>query len=172
MRTAPRAAQVKTLTFAINPSQLRVLRQRGFTLIELLVVLAIAGLLIAVVPVAYTKSRESAQYRSTVRTLVADLHLGRQSAVASGQTVVLSLDLAQRKYGLAGHRTHDLPDFLQIRATVGSEQLQQNRKASIAFLPDGGSTGGSFDVIRPNGDGTRLRVDWLSGQVTQERLEP
>ena len=87
-------------------------------------------------------------------------------------TVVFFVDLAQRKYGLAGSIPHILPEPLQIKATVGGEQLQQGRIASIEFLPDGGATGGSIEVVRPSGVGTRVRVDWLSGQVTQERLLP
>ena len=141
-----------------------------FFLLELLVVFAIVGLLIALTPVAYNKLRESTQYSTVLRTVVADIRQARQSAIAKNVPVAFYVDLAQRKYGLTGYSTHVLPESLQMRATVGSEQLQQGRLASIEFLPDGGATGGSIEVIRPNGEGTRLRVDWLSGQVTQERL--
>ena len=44
--------------------------------------------------------------------------------------------------------------------------------SAIRFLPDGGATGGSIDIVRPSGAGVRLRVDWLSGQVLQEPLSP
>ena len=174
----PRAARVKMPTSVTSPDYRGDLHggtpvgaaQKGFTLIELLVVLAIAGLLVALVPTAYSKAKESSQYRSVLRTLAADMRFGRQSAMARGSPVVLSVDLAKRQYGLEGYGTHILPEPLQIRATVGGEQLQADQKASIIFLPDGGSTGGSFEIVRPGGDGIRLRVDWLSGQVSQEHL--
>jgi general secretion pathway protein H len=173
------AAMVKTPTFAPNPDRQRLRAkapintpQRGFTLIELLVVLAIAGLLLALTPMAYNKVRDSAQYTTVLRTAVSDMRQARQHAMMHGLSVTFFVDLAGRKYGLAGSTAHTLPEPLQMRATVGSEQLQQERVASIEFLPDGGASGGSIEVIRPNGAGTRLRVDWLSGQVTQEQLLP
>lgn len=146
--------------------------QRGFTLIELLVVLAIAGMLVALTPVAYNKVRDATQYTTVLRTAVGDMRQARQNAMLHGSPVVFFVDLAQRKYGLVGTTSHTLPEPLQIRATVGGEQLQPGRTASIEFLPEGGASGGTIEVIRPNGVGTRLRVDWLSGQVTQERLTP
>lgn len=173
----PPAVMVKTPTSATSPDLLhrRTLEpvskfQRGFTLVELLVVLAIGALLMSLAPVAYNKYRASAQYSTTLRTVAADLRHARQNAMARGVPAVFFVDLAQRKYGITGSTSHDLPESLHIRATVGSKQLEDLRVASIEFLPEGGATGGSIEVLRPGGGGTRLRVDWLSGQVTQERL--
>ena len=145
-------------------------RRQGFTLLELLVVLAIVGMLIALVPTMYSKAKESAQYSSALRTLIGDMRRARQNAALRGLPAIFFVDLAQRKFGLAGYSSHVLPEPLQITATVGSEQLQQHGLATIEFSPDGGATGGSIDVLRPSGEGTRLRVDWLSGEVSQERL--
>ena len=39
-------------------------------------------------------------------------------------------------------------------------------------LPDGGATGGRVQVMRKTGTGVQLRVDWLSGRVTQTALAP
>ena len=65
-----------------------------------------------------------------------------------------------------------IPVPLEVRATVAGQELQENGVAAIRFLPDGGATGGSIDIMRPSGAGTRLRVDWLSGRVSQEVLLP
>lgn len=168
------AARVKMPISITSPDQLSnrpISRPHlGFTLIELLVVLAIAGLLMAIVPVAFDKARDSAQYRSTLRMLAGDLRQARQSALAKGFPTVFFVDLKQRKYGFTGATTRNLPESLQIKVTVGTEELQQGNVGSIEFLPDGGATGGSIEVIRPGGDGARVRVDWLTGQITQERL--
>jgi general secretion pathway protein H len=59
-----------------------------------------------------------------------------------------------------------------VRATVAGTELSAQQEAAIRFLPDGGATGGSIDILRASGQGVRLRVDWLSGRITQEALAP
>ena len=147
-------------------------RDRGFTLIELLVVFAILGLLVAVVPVAFERLRESAQYRDTVRGMLSDMRQGRQRAVSEGAEVRFSVNLTARTYGLDGRPAHEVPEPLQVRATVASIELADGQVASIRFLPQGGATGGSVDVVRPSGSGVRLTVDWLSGAIAQSALQP
>jgi len=154
-----------------NLQRLRGLKSLGFTLVELLVVLAIASLLIGLVPVAYSKMRESAQYRDHLRQTISELRLARQKALSTGQAVTWQVLLDARQQGFQGEDLRPLPAHLRVRATVAQEQLQQG-VANIVFLPSGGSTGGSVEFIRPNGEGARLRVDWFSGQITQERLLP
>ena len=147
-------------------------RQEGFTLLELLVVFAIGAVLVALVPVAFGKLRESSQYRDTLRTLVTELRIARQQAITRGTEVRFQMDLSRRQFGVQGATQREVPQPLQVRATVGSTELSPTQVAGILFLPDGGATGGSFDVLRPSGSGTRVRVDWLSGRVEQEPLQP
>ena len=144
----------------------------GFTLLELLVVLAIASLLIALVPIAFDSLREGTQYRDALRTMQSEMRQARQQAVTQGRAVRFQVDLAGRTYGLVGKVEHPIPEKLQVRATVASVEVQANQVAAIQFLPTGGATGGSIDLLRPSGAGTRLKVDWLSGRVMQESLAP
>lgn len=147
-------------------------RERGFTLIELLVVFAIMALLIGLAPVAFDRMRDSAQYRDTVRTMIGQMRGARYRALAEGRETRFSLNLKQRTYGVDGMPFRTLPEALQLRATVANIELTGQGEASIRFLPSGGATGGSIEVLRASGAGTRLRVDWLSGRVTQEALAP
>ena len=147
-------------------------RERGFTLIELLGVFAIMALLVGLVPVAYEKMRESAQYRDVLRTMLADIRFARQHALATGSEVRFSVNLHERVYGIQGRAQRPVPPSLQLRATVAGVEMSSEGMASIRFLPGGGATGGSIEVARHTGAGTRLMVDWLSGQVSQEPLLP
>lgn len=143
----------------------------GFTLVELLVVLALAGTLAALVPLAYERLRESAQYRDAVRAVLTDIRQARSRAQSEGREVRFGVDLARRTYGLEGRPPRSLPQPLRLRATVASIEVTQDQAMSIRFLPDGGATGGSIDIVRPGGAGTRLTVDWLSGAVTQAKIQ-
>lgn len=174
------AAMVKTPTSTTSPdrpsshnSSLGKRPQRGFTLIELLVVLAIGALLVGLVPSAFDRLHESSQYRDTVRTMVVDLRQARQQALAYGQVVNFRVTLSDRQFGIEGQPLKPLPTALEIKTTVGSSTLQDsNSQATIAFMPDGGSSGGTIELARPSGAGVRIRVDWLFGQVTQEPRTP
>lgn len=147
-------------------------RIRGFTLIELLVVFAIIGLLIAVVPVAFDRLRASAQYTDTVRALVNDLRTARYQAQSQGRNVTFVVHLEERNFGIEGGAVHKVPEGIELRTEVGDLGQANAQEAGIRFLPSGGASGGSIEVLRAKGVGTRLRVDWLSGRVTHEALLP
>ncbi len=142
----------------------------GFTLIELIVALAIAGIALAVVPFSMYKLYESAQYRTAVRDVLAGLKTARGESARTGGPVPFTVDLETSSFDIAGERETRLPAGLEFGLIVAEREFDGQR-GSIVFYPDGSSTGGSVTVRRDNGDGVRLRVDWLLGRVTQEPLE-
>lgn len=133
-------------------------------------VFAVIALLTTVVPPAFDRMRESAQYRDVVRTILSDVRQARHRAIAEGREVRFNVDLRQRMYGLEDRALKPMPESLRVRATVADIEISTSQVASIRFLPSGGATGGSIDVLRPSGAGVRLTVDWLSGGVAQSPL--
>lgn len=168
------AAKVKTPTFAINPDALRCCGgvaqcQRGFTLIELLVVLAIGSLLVGLVPPAFDRLRDVSQYRDTVRAMLVELRQARQQALVGGKVVVFHVDLSKRQFGIEGGAFKPIPASLEVKATVGGDGVSGDpQQPTIVFTPEGGSSGGTIELVRQSGAGTKLKVDWLFGRVTQE----
>lgn len=144
---------------------------RGFTLIELMVVFAIMALVVAMAPVAYDKLKSGVEYRGTVRTMMTQLRAARFNAVSQGVPERFTVDLKTRTYGTE-RNNQEIPESVELRTTVADREFVPGSVASIVFLASGGSTGGSIEILRSTGAGTRLRVDWLSGRVTQEPLLP
>lgn len=147
-------------------------RERGFTLIELLVVFAILALIAGLAPVAFDRLQDSAQYRDTVRTMLGQMRSARYRAVEEGREIRFFVDLKRRVYGTDSAPYRTLPEALQLKVAVANIEMTGQGEAAIRFLPHGGATGGSIEILRASGSGTRLRVDWLSGRVTQEALTP
>jgi general secretion pathway protein H len=143
---------------------------RGFTLVELLVVMTIIAIIVGLTPLAYERLHDSAQYRSTVRTALSDLRAARQQAMTQGIETRFAVDLQTRTFGVMGGTATVVPQPLTLRATMASEESGSDGMLTIRFLPRGGASGGSLDIIRPSGAGVRLRVDWFTGRVEQEAV--
>ena len=165
----PRAATAKTPTCATPAEWLP--RARGFTLIELVVALALAALMVALVPPALEKLRDGMHYRDTVRAIVTELRAARQRSRTEGTEVRFFVDLAGRRFGLDERNLRSVPQPLQVRVTVAGIEWRAEQVGAIRFLPQGGATGGSVDILRPAGGGVRITVDWLSAAVSQTPIE-
>ena len=143
-------------------------RAGGFTLVELLVVFALLALLVGLVPAAFDRLQAGAQYRDTVRTVLTDMRSARHRAQSSGADTRFVVNLNARTYGVEGQAMHEVPSTVEVRAIAAAQESSPDGAMAIRFLPRGGASGGSVDVLRASGDGVRLRVDWFSGRVEQE----
>jgi general secretion pathway protein H len=149
----------------------------GFTLVELMVVLAIAALMAGVVMTAGVRMFDTMQYRDAVRKLSNAASTARYQAITKGKPVdlVMEPEAGRFQIKLAGQATaagemSSLGGDLEFSMISAREVSPGRGLAAIRFYPDGGSTGGSISVQRSNGNGVRLRVDWLLGRVSQEAL--
>ena len=151
--------------------------RRGFTLIELLVVMTIVAAISATVPFVYDRWQAAAAYRKAVDAIADGLQSARQQATRTARPTALVLDLQERRHGLwqapapqpAWSATW--PPSVQIRVDV-AEGAVPAPWLGVVFMPDGGGTGGTIDILRAPQTGTRLRVDWLTGRLAQQAILP
>ncbi|MBA4501010.1 pilus assembly FimT family protein [Marinobacterium marinum] len=158
-------------------------RSSGFTLLELMVAFSIAALLVGVTTPAAIKMYDSMQYRDTVRGVVGAAQKARLMALSEGVSVDMVIDTHARSLqtvkvsrqlprdeSLPFGRVLVFPDTLGMEAVTASDLAREGRNI-IRFYPGGGSSGGSISILRAENIGIRVRVDWLTGLASQERLD-
>lgn len=138
---------------------------RGFSLLELLLVMAIAALMVALVPALLSGVGGSTELRGAVRQLAAGLRAARNEAVTRQHEAVLALDLAQRHFRVTGQpRPYRLPERVAIELFTAESERLDEAIGTIRFFPDGSSTGGRITL-----SGERVQylvdVDWLTGRI-------
>lgn len=150
------------------PTTRRMSRPRpahGFTLLELLVVLAMAALLLAVVPPMVGNALPGLKLKGSARELAAALRYARGYAAVHGREAVLRLDLEGRRYTVTGRdRSYQVPEALGLELVTARTERTAEQQGAIRFFPDGGSTGGRITVSY-EGRSYRVDVDWLTGRV-------
>jgi general secretion pathway protein H len=140
---------------------------RGFTLLELLVVLALAGLLLSIVPPVVMNMLPGVELRGASQEMVSALRYSRNQAIVTGKPSRVSIDLDAKTFSVGGReKTSTFPEEVRLEVVVAESEVEESESkvASIRFFPDGSSTGGLVRLV----GGERsfdIGVDWLTGQV-------
>lgn len=144
-------------------------RAGGFSLLELIVAITIVAMALTVVPFAISKLYDSMQYRNAVREILAGLRATRVQAMQTGKPFAFVVHPGDRTVGLEGRPAEHLEGSFKLSLIVADTEIS-DEAGRIRFYADGSSTGGVVILERSNGNGVRLRVDWLLGRVFQEEL--
>ncbi len=141
-------------------------------MLEILVTLVIGVLLVALVPPLLSGMSGATELRGAARQLAAGLRSARNEAITRRREAVLTLDLAQRRFGVSGDpREIKLPDGITLKLDTAQSEITDGATGSIRFFPDGSSTGGAVTVGGPKA-AYRVNVDWLTGAVAIVEQEP
>lgn len=137
----------------------------GFTLLELLVVLAIAGLVMTVVPPLFSGAIGGVELKDSARRLAAGLRVARSHAIGVNEEGVLSLDVEKRLFTVSGrHKSYSLPQDIDLSLITADTELTGDKSGHIRFFPDGTSTGGQIRLASERQEYV-VDVDWLTGRV-------
>lgn len=147
----------------------------GFTLLELLVVLAIAGLLVALVPPVVSAVVPGAKLKVAARELAVTLRDARNQAVNRNTIIDMTFELEPARYEIVSSTPHLFPSGIRIAIldnnamtsapSSASLDIRPGEKYRLRFYPDGSSSGAT---VRVAGRDTNYVVDvgWLMGRVT------
>jgi general secretion pathway protein H len=147
----------------------------GFTLLELLVVLALVGFLMSLVPSLISAAVPGVKLRVESRDLAASLRKSRNTAIASGVQVDVTINNDPPQYYIDQKEAHELPSAIAVVARdsmdlqYGYAPLQPeqitNDNFRVRFYPDGSSSG-ALITLRHEMKAYTVTVDWLLGGVS------
>jgi len=160
-----------------------IFKTAGFTLLELLVVLAIAGMLVALVPAAVSAVVPGTKARVAALDLASTLRDARNLAISQSTPVDVEFDLESASYSIVGSPIQDLPRgmalVLQERSgyvsgtrRVARYPFDREKTYTLRFFPDG-SSNGIRARLGPADGGYIVTVNWLLGgaSITQARSD-
>jgi len=133
-------------------------REKGFTLIELMVTLALAGLLLALVPPLLGKGGDRARLDHDFRLLTDNLRLARSRAIVGDREVLVRFDPKANQFAF-DDRIHPLS-----AGVAASVETAADDPGILRFYPDGGASGALIRLANDSGS-RALSVDWLTGAV-------
>jgi type II secretion system protein H len=133
-------------------------RESGFTVLELLAALAIVAVGLSLVMPRLAGARATRSLEDATSALVLHLEQARSRAMASGKSVLVSIDPVSRSYASDAGAGRRLPRGVVIDGSAPAP-LQ------VIFHPDGTATDRAF-ALRADGARARVGVDWLTGRVT------
>ena len=152
-----------------------ILKAAGFTLLELLVVLAIAGMLVALVPAAVSAVVPGMKARVAAYDMASTLRDARNLAISQSTPVDVVFDLESASYAIAGSPPTDLPRGMALVIQERSGYVSETRRVArhstydreepviLRFYPDGSSSGLDVRLGPEEGGGYVVAVNWLFG---------
>lgn len=159
----------------VSDRQLRRNSIAGFTLLELLIVLALAGLLMGLVPGLISAAVPGTKLRIESRDLAASLRQSRNRAIATGENLDVRIDRDPPQYVVAKQKLHTLPagitiaarKHLELQSVYSLPQFGPNHEDSfmVRFYPDGSSSGAVI-TLRRDSLAYTVTVDWFLGSVS------
>ncbi|MBI4589634.1 MAG: GspH/FimT family pseudopilin [Candidatus Rokubacteria bacterium] len=141
---------------------------RGFTLVELILVLFILTLVAGLALPAVGRGVDTLQLRAEVAAFSAFLRYAREQAITRRETQEVRVDPDGRLLTLtaAGAEKERASRRLSPRIAIRAEAAPA---LAVTFSASGLSSGGSFQLVGPDGRAYRVSVDPLTGRVTSAR---
>jgi len=144
--------------------------QAGFTLVELLAVLVVLALVAGLAATQLGSRHGGAVLEAAAHELASRCRTARAAAIRQAESRTVVIDMANRVV-TAGQDTPPLriADTVRIVSETSVAEQQGRTVAGIRFFPNGASTGGKVR-LETGRQAYEVRVNWLTGRVTVERV--
>ena len=150
----------------------------GFTLLELLIVLAIAGLLVSVIPSLISAAIPGTKLKAASRDIATTLRDSRSKAVSAGKEIDVIISFDPPQYVVGGDQPHSFPDGVNVIVSNSTDidsytalpdpYWQPDDGFRIRFYPDGGCSGATI-TLKQDKLAYIVTVGWLLGGVSITR---
>jgi general secretion pathway protein H len=144
-------------------------RRAGFTLIEMQAVMVIIALVAALVFATLPGTGRS-QLKAVALQTEALFRRERLGAILTARSREVSIDGQHRAFVGDGGGRVEIPRDVTVDILSADEQ-GSGRQAVVRFLPDGTSSGTVVKFSR-EGAAYEVRVNWYTGSVLVESLQP
>lgn len=136
----------------------------GFSLLEMLVVLAIVAVVAGIAVISVQQVRNGKSSFAYARELSESMTALRYRAMNTGRIQTAEIDIEQKAFSdTAKAASIVIPKSWTLSVTIGRKIAQPKSVPTIAFLPDGTSSGAEITLTEPDGDTAYIRVNWLTG---------
>lgn len=143
--------------------------EAGFTLLELMIVLGILAVVAGIAMPLLHRPAGDAALMATARQIASGMRLARAAAIRDNADHVLTVDLARRRFWVAGV-TAPLPvaSGIAVDLITLEKELVSDGQGGMRFHPDGSASGGQV-VLTAAGRRVTVELDWMTGHASIRR---
>lgn len=142
----------------------------GFSLLELIVVMAMATLLLSLIPPAFDGLIKSKSLAQQVSQIASELRLMRQKAVSEQQVQLVNFDLNNHLLKDQHSRVlHRLNPSNRLQVNAAASTVNDEGALAIRFYPDGSSSGGEI-WLEDERQSFQVSVNWITGQISYKQM--
>lgn len=135
----------------------------GFTLIEVLVTLTILAMVLSGFAMNMARRDNVPTPLDKAKEVQAILYFARSEAIGSGERKTVTIDIDAKQFSYGSRKPIALEEGHGLNVIAGRELISEDRKVSLEFLPDGGSSGADIEITDQRERSAKIRINWLTG---------